>query len=98
MDQRRYCKSVVKKYLNTAGSKKILSHHTPSLVLDFMPTFYDCNVDEDDATALEQEYNIEYASCIGSFIYLAMTRCDITFAVIKLMAKFSKRPGRITSD
>jgi hypothetical protein len=93
LDQSRYCKSIVKKCLDTAGCKKIISHHSTPLPLDFIPTSEDCSVDEDASKLLEQEYNIEYASCIGSLIYLAMTRCDITFAVNKL-AKYSKKPGK----
>jgi hypothetical protein len=42
---------------------------------------------------LETEYNVDYASCIGSLIYLSMTRCDTVFAINKL-AKYSKYPGR----
>jgi hypothetical protein len=93
LDQSRYCKSIVRKYLDTAGCKKIINHHSTPLPLDFTPTSEDCSADEDASKLLEQEYNIEYASCIGSLIYLAMTRCDITFAVNKL-AKYSKKPGK----
>jgi hypothetical protein len=89
-DQSRYCKSIMKKYLDTAGSKKILNDHPMPLSLDFVPT----SIDEDALKALEQAYNIDYASCIGYLIYLAMTRCDITFTVNKL-TKYSKRPGKV---
>jgi hypothetical protein len=71
-----------------------MAHHSTPLALDFVPTSEVCSVDEDAAKALEREYNIDYASCIGSLIYLAMTRCDITFAVNKL-AKYSKKPGKM---
>jgi hypothetical protein len=82
-----------KKYLETAGAKKVLHTHATPFALDFVPTSEDCSINEEASKQLEQEYNIDYASCVGSLIYLAMTRCDITFAVNKL-AKFSKRPGR----
>jgi hypothetical protein len=94
LDQSRYCRSIVKKYLDTAGSKKVMSLHSTPLALDVVPTSEDCSGDEVASKVLEQEYNIDYASCILSLIYLAMTRCDITFAVNKL-AKYSKRPGKV---
>jgi transposase InsO family protein len=94
LDQSRYCRSIVKKYLDAAGSRKINNHHSTPLPLDFVPTSENCSIDEDASKLLEREYNLDYASCIGSLIYLAMTRCDITFAVNKL-AKYSKKPGKI---
>jgi hypothetical protein len=94
LDQSRYCKSIIKKYLKAAGSKKITHHHSTPFTLDFVPTIEDFSIDEDASKILERKYNIDYASCIGSLIYLTMTRCDITFAVNKL-AKFSKRPGKV---
>jgi len=48
----------------------------------------DCSVNETSSQQLAVEYNIDYASCIGSLIYLGMTRVDIIFAVNKL-AKFT---------
>jgi hypothetical protein len=45
------------------------------------------------AKKISEEYNIGYASCIGSLIYLGMTRTDILYAVNKV-AKFTKHPGR----
>lgn len=93
LDQSRYCRLIVKKYLETAGAKEVLHLHATPFALDFVPTLEDCSVDKDATKQLEREYNIDYASCVGSLIYLAMTRCDITYAVNKL-AKFSIQPGR----
>jgi hypothetical protein len=42
---------------------------------------------------LETKYNMDYASCISSLIYLSMTCCDTVFTINKL-AKYSKHPGR----
>jgi hypothetical protein len=39
------------------------------------------------------EYNIDFASCVGSLIYLALTRTDIIYAVNNL-AKITRNPGK----
>jgi hypothetical protein len=67
-------------------------HATP-LALDFVLTSDDCSADEETAKRLEKEYNIDFASCVGSLIYLGMTRCDIVHAVNKL-AKYTRQPGQ----
>jgi hypothetical protein len=94
LDQSRYCQSIVKKYLETAGTKKVLTVHSTPLPSDFIPSVADCSVNETSSQQLAVEYNIDYASCIGSLIYLGMTRVDIIFAVNKL-AKFTHKPGKI---
>jgi len=93
LDQSRYCLSIVKKYLDTAGKPKNDREHITPLALDFIPTSDDCSSSEDAARQLEKEYSIDFASCIGSLIYLGMTRCDIVHAVNKL-AKYTKQPER----
>jgi hypothetical protein len=93
LDQSRYCLSIVKKYLESAGCAKNIRHHTTPLPLDFIPTSDDCSVDEREAELLQTEYNIDFASCVGSLIYLGMTRVDISYAVNK-MAKYTQKPGR----
>jgi hypothetical protein len=94
LDQSRYSQSIVKKYLETAGTKKVVTVHSTPLPSDFIPSVVDCSVDESLSQQLAVEYNIDYASCIGSLIYLGMTRVDIIFAVNKL-AKFTHKPGKI---
>jgi len=94
LDQSRYCQSIVKKYLETAGTKKVLAVHTTPLPSNFIPSAADCSVNEVASMQLAEEYNIDYASCVGSLIYLGMTRVDIVYAVNKL-AKFTHKPGRI---
>jgi len=93
LDQSRYCLSVVKKYLDTAGTARNGRQHVTPLALDFIPTADDCSQDEIVAGQLEKEYNIDFTSCIGSLIYLGMTRCDKVYSVNKL-AKFTRQPGR----
>jgi hypothetical protein len=46
LDQSRYCQSIVRKYLDTAGTKKVLTIHTTPLPSDFIPSVADCSVDE----------------------------------------------------
>jgi hypothetical protein len=86
LDQSRYCLSIVKKYLETAGAPKNDRRH-------ITPTSDDCSSNEDEARRLAKEYSIDFAGCIGSLIYLGMMRCDIVYAVNKL-AKFTREPGR----
>jgi hypothetical protein len=93
LDQSRYCKSIVRKYLETAGCAKNLRQHDTPLPSGFIPTADDCSAKEEDAKELELQYNIDFASCVGSLIYLGMTRTDILYAVNKL-AKYTRRPGR----
>jgi hypothetical protein len=83
----------MKKYLDTAGCAKNNRRHETPLVLDFMPTSDDCSVDEADTKRLKSEYNIDFASYVGSLIYLGMTHVDISYAVNKL-AKYTRKPRR----
>jgi hypothetical protein len=62
------------------------------LPLDFVLSSDDYSVDEMASEQLGSEHNVNYAYCISSLIYLAMTRTDIIHAVNKL-AKFSRHPG-----
>jgi hypothetical protein len=93
LNQSRYCKAVVKKYLDSDGTKRDLAYHPTPLPLTFTPSIKDCSVHDNTAKELEIEFNVEYLSCIGSLIYLSMTRCDTVYVINKL-AKFSKCPGR----
>jgi hypothetical protein len=97
LDQSQYCAAIVKKYLDVAGAPKVDRLHNTPLPLDFVPTSDDCSASEEAAKLLEQEYNVDFASCVGSLIYLGMTRCDIVYAVNKL-AKFTRLPGRVHFD
>jgi hypothetical protein len=42
LDQSRYCLSIVKKYLDTAGTARNGRQHVTPLALDFIPTTDDC--------------------------------------------------------
>jgi hypothetical protein len=52
----------------------------------------DCSETEEKAMVLSEEYKLDFASCIGSLIYLSKTRVDITFTVNKL-AKYMRKAG-----
>jgi hypothetical protein len=41
---------------------------------------------------LQEEYGIDFASCVEALLYLSYTRQGITYAVVKF-AKYTKRPG-----
>ncbi len=88
VDQSRYCPAIVKKYLDTAGCNKSIRRHETPFAIDFIPSSDDCSATEEDAKKLAAEYNIDFASCVGSLIYLGMMRTDIVYAVNKL-AKYT---------
>jgi len=94
LDQTRYCKAIIKKYLDSVGCKNITRKHTIPLPTDFVATSEDCSKSEEVAAELGEEFKLDYASCIGSLIYLSQTRTDIIFAVNKL-ARYMRKPGKI---
>ena len=94
IDQLRYCLSLVKRFLDKAGCKKVVQFHNSSLPAIFVPSSADNYTDLTQVGLLQEEYNIDYASCIGALIYLSQTCTDILFAVNKL-AKYSKKPGEV---
>jgi hypothetical protein len=51
------------------------------LSIDFTPTSDDSSENEAKAWELETDNNIDFASCVGSLIYLGMTRADISYAL-----------------
>ena len=54
----------------------------------------DASTRDEQVENLNREININYRSCIGSFIYLLSKIVDLSFAVHKL-AKFSSNPGKL---
>jgi len=93
LDQSRYFKSLVKRYLETAGCPKVLRYHTMPLPSGFIPTCDDCSSNEHDAQQLSLDYNIDFASCVWLLIYLSMMHTDIIYAINKL-AKYTRLNGR----
>lgn len=68
IDQNRYCMSIVKKYLDTAGCARNMGHHDMPLPSMFVLTTDDCSKTEEQANQLFMEFNIDFASCMGSLI------------------------------
>jgi hypothetical protein len=94
LDKSQYCRAIVQKYLDTAGCAKNTRQHDTPLPSGFIPTSNDCGTTDAEFAELTTTFNIDFVSCIGSLIYLSMTRTDIIFAVNKL-AKYMRKPGKV---
>jgi hypothetical protein len=92
LDQSRYCLSLVKRFLDTAGCKKVAQFHSSPLPATFILNSADNLTDLAQVGLLQEHYNIDYASCIGALIYLFQTRSDIMFGKL---AKYSKKPSEV---
>jgi hypothetical protein len=90
LDQHRYYRSILKKYLDSAGCPKNNRKHETPLSIELIPSPDDCSENEANARDLEVEY---FTCCVGSLIYLGMMHTDISYAVNKL-AKYTQKPGR----
>jgi len=79
------------------GCKNVSRKHTIPLPCNFISTSEDCSETEEKTAILVEEYKLDYASCIGSLIYLSQTRTDNIFAVNKL-ARYMRKPGKAHFD
>jgi len=77
LDQSRYCKSIIKKYLETAGCAKVIRQHDMPIPSGFIPRTNDCCITDEERATLSTELNLYFASCIGSLMYQSITRSDI---------------------
>jgi hypothetical protein len=84
IDKSRYAKSIVRHYLDSAGVKRVNSPHTYILPIDFIPTIEDKESTPEADKKIQEAYIIDYASCIGSLVYVSYKRPYIAFAVKKL--------------
>ncbi len=66
LDQARYCKAIVNRFLEKVGAKKKPRFHSTILPAEFVPSGEDCSEDEETARTLQEEYGIDYASCVGT--------------------------------
>lgn len=92
LDQSSYAKSIVTRFLEPAGVKKNDIPHGRILPPTFILISKDMTETAHESSKMQEDYNLDYASCVGSLIYLSYTRPDISFAVNKL-AKYSRQPG-----
>jgi hypothetical protein len=93
LDQSRYAKNIVQRYL--FESKVVVKEHKHRKPLPegFIATKIDCSTTEEQVNSLEKEYGFQFPSFIGALIYILGTRPDLSFATHKL-ARFMKHPGR----
>jgi hypothetical protein len=87
LDQARYCKAIVNRFLEKAGAKKNPRFNSTILPADLCPVW---------RTALrmksQPKYGIDFASCVRALLYLSYTIPDITYAVVKF-PKYTRCPG-----
>ncbi len=95
MDQHRYSMAIVRRYLPSAPTepserdRTVFAAPLPSNVV-FSKT--DKSQSEDEVEKLASKWGFEYASAIGSLIYLLNTAPMLMFSIRKL-AKFMHLPG-----
>ena len=94
IDQSRYAKSIVQCYLEPAGVNKCAKEYSSILPTSFVPSKKDCPETPEESSIMQQEFNVDYASCVGSLIYISNTHPDMTYGINKL-AKFSRNPGQV---
>jgi hypothetical protein len=56
LDQVKYCKSIISRFLEKAGAKKKTRFHNKILAAEFGPSAEDCSKDEETAKNLHVEY------------------------------------------
>lgn len=96
LDQKRYCISIVQRYLPNAESEPSaadLRRYEDPLPKEFKWLSADCSATKDDVINLEHEYGFRFIEAVGSLNYLVNTSYRILFAVRKA-CKFTTKPGR----
>ena len=93
IDQGRYVQSILHRFLDQAKTKESKKLHSTPLPCNFKATKTDLANSEEESQQIQEEFNIDFAACVGCIIYLSYTRPDIIFGV-KKMAKFIRKPGR----
>ena len=93
IDQDRYVQSILHRFLDQAKTKESKKLHSTPLPCNFKATKTDLANSEEESQQIQEEFNIDFAACVGCLIYLSYTRPDIIFGVNK-MAKFTRKPGR----
>ena len=80
--------------MEPAGVKKCAKEYSSILPTSFVPSKKDCPETPEESSTMQQEFNIDYVSCVGSLIYISNTCPDMTYGINKL-AKFSRNPGQV---
>ena len=84
VDQARYYTSVVAKYFDDSKVKASKTFYNTKFPSDMIFTKCDTSTSDEQVEKLTREFNIHYRACIGSFIYLFITRVDLSVAVHNL--------------
>jgi hypothetical protein len=87
-----YAKPIVIRSLESAGIKKINMRHGSILPIKYVLTSKDLITMPEESNGMQEAYNLEYASYIGSLIYISYTRPYISFSFNKLK-NYSVQPG-----
>ncbi len=80
LDQARYCKAIVNRFLEKVVPKRILDS------ISLLPTELNCSVedcskDAETAKTSQEEYRVDYTSCVGDLLHLSYTRPSTTYAI-----------------
>jgi hypothetical protein len=96
LDQQRYSKSIVQRYLPNAASEpslRDLEKYKSPLPTTFKWTKEDNSKSKETVRSLEDEYGFRYIEAVGSLNYLANTATEELFAIRK-SCKHMDKPGR----
>ena len=97
VDQTRYLKSILNRFLTTIRMPINKKYHNKPLPDGFVAMKDDMAPSEQESVELQEKHNLDYRALIGCLIYLTYTRADCVYAVNKL-AKFCHRPGKYHLD
>ena len=80
--------------MEPAGVNKCTKEYSSILPTSFVPSKKDCPETPEESSTMQQEFNVEYASCVGYLIYIFNTHPYMTYGINKL-AKFSRNPDQV---
>jgi hypothetical protein len=89
--------------LDNLKCRKLVPRRSPDftpqsyLQNSFLASVEDCSKDEEIAKTEQEEYQVDYGSCVGALLYLLYTRQEINCAVVKF-AKYTRCPGVVQME
>ena len=92
MDQAIYATDIFTKYFDTSTVKASTHFYKTTFPSDIIFTKNDTSTSDEQVEKFTREFIIHYRTCIGSLIYLLLTRLELSFAMQKL-EKFSENPS-----